>query len=176
MEGGPPGFARSSTSSVLLWNADSNGGCSQPHTGLSPSMAPLSRGFCLRYLCNSLSAPGTPRPILTSTRVAAILAANARAGSPRHNDTGQNRAGFGLYPFSLAATNGVSVDFLSCRYLDVSVPCVRFCRPMHSAGDDKNWLPSPARFPHWEIPGLTVARHLPRAYRSQPRPSSPLDA
>ena len=32
--------------------------------------------------------------------------------------------GFGLYPLSLAATYGVSVDFLSCRYLDVSVPCV----------------------------------------------------
>ena len=28
------------------------------------------------------------------------------------------------YPLSLAATHGVSVDFLSCRYLDVSVPCV----------------------------------------------------
>ena len=27
-------------------------------------------------------------------------------------------------PRSLAATQGVSVDFLSCRYLDVSVPCV----------------------------------------------------
>ena len=28
-------------------------------------------------------------------------------------------------PRSLATTNGVSVDVLSCRYLDVSVPCVR---------------------------------------------------
>ena len=27
-------------------------------------------------------------------------------------------------PRSLAATDGVSFDFLSCRYLDVSVPCV----------------------------------------------------
>ena len=27
-------------------------------------------------------------------------------------------------PRSLAATEGVSIDFLSCRYLDVSVPCV----------------------------------------------------
>ena len=31
---------------------------------------------------------------------------------------------FGLCPPSLAATNGVSVDFLSSRYLDVSVPWV----------------------------------------------------
>ena len=29
-------------------------------------------------------------------------------------------------PISLATTLGVSVDFLSYRYLDVSVPCVRF--------------------------------------------------
>ena len=29
-------------------------------------------------------------------------------------------------PRSLATTSGVSVDVLSCRYLDVSVPCVRF--------------------------------------------------
>ena len=28
-------------------------------------------------------------------------------------------------PRSLAATGGISVDFYSCRYLDVSVPCVR---------------------------------------------------
>ena len=28
-------------------------------------------------------------------------------------------------PISLATTLGVSIDFLSCRYLDVSVPCVR---------------------------------------------------
>ena len=78
-------------------------------------------------------------------------------------------------PLSLAATNGVSVDFLSYRYLDVSVPCVGFTWPMHSAMDDRIWLPSPVGFPHSEIPGLTDARLLPRAYRSLPRPSSPLD-
>ena len=79
-------------------------------------------------------------------------------------------------PLSLAATNGVSVDFFSYRYLDVSVPCVSFSWPMNSAIDGRIWLPSPVGFPHSEIPGLTVARHLPRAYRSQPRPSSPLNA
>jgi hypothetical protein len=80
------------------------------------------------------------------------------------------------FPPSLAATDGVSFDFLSCRYLDVSVPCVCFTWPMHSARDDRNWLPSPAGLPHSDIPGLTDARLLPRAYRSLPRPSSPLDA
>ena len=28
-------------------------------------------------------------------------------------------------PLSLAATHRISIDFFSCRYLDVSVPCVR---------------------------------------------------
>ncbi len=78
-------------------------------------------------------------------------------------------------PVSLAATNGVSVDFLSCRYLDVSVPCVGFTRPMHSAVDDKIWLPSPDGFPHSEIPGLADTWLLPRAFRSLSRPSSSLD-
>ena len=79
-------------------------------------------------------------------------------------------------PLSLAATYGVSVDFYSCRYLDVSVPCVRFTWPMHSAMDDAIWLPSDNGLPLSEIPGLTDVRLLPRAYRSLPRPSSPLDA
>ena len=32
---------------------------------------------------------------------------------------------FGLCPRSLAATCGINVFLFSCRYLDVSVPCVR---------------------------------------------------
>src|ERR671933_797737 len=32
------------------------------------------------------------------------------------------------------------------------------------------------RFPHSEIPGSKVGQHLTRAYRSRPRPSSPLSA
>src|SRR6056297_2630819 len=36
-------------------------------------------------------------------------------------------------PRSLAATRGVSIDFLSSGYLDVSVPRVRFLKPMYSA-------------------------------------------
>ena len=35
-------------------------------------------------------------------------------------------------PRSLATTNGVSVDFLSSGYLDVSVPRVRSLKPMYS--------------------------------------------
>ena len=35
-------------------------------------------------------------------------------------------------PRSLATTSGVSIDFLSSGYLDVSVPRVRFLNPMYS--------------------------------------------
>ena len=40
-------------------------------------------------------------------------------------------------PFSLAATNGISIDFFSSRYLDVSVPWVGFLsddRPLGLSG------------------------------------------
>lgn len=39
-------------------------------------------------------------------------------------------------PRSLATTYGISVDFFSCGYLDVSVHRVRFHRPMDSVWDD----------------------------------------
>ena len=39
-------------------------------------------------------------------------------------------------PISLATTFGISVDFFSCSYLDVSVRCVRLHAPMYSARDD----------------------------------------
>jgi hypothetical protein len=38
-------------------------------------------------------------------------------------------------PRSLATTYGISIDFYSCRYLDVSVPCVRLVTPMYSVHD-----------------------------------------
>ena len=40
-------------------------------------------------------------------------------------------------PLSLAATDGIDVSFFSCRYLDVSVPCVRSTLPIHSAESDR---------------------------------------
>ncbi len=47
---------------------------------------------------------------------------------PDHSNHTQGSAG----PRSLAATRGVSIDFLSSGYLDVSVPRVCFCKPMYS--------------------------------------------
>ena len=72
-------------------------------------------------------------------------------------------------PRSLATTNGVSVDVLSSGYLDVSVHrvrflnlCIQFRIPL------QGWV-SP--FGNLRIKGYS---HLPEAYRSVLRPSSPL--
>ena len=46
---------------------------------------------------------------------------------------------FGLGPLSLAATRGISVDFSSSGYLDVSVPRVAPVRPMGSGGGARAW-------------------------------------
>ena len=73
-------------------------------------------------------------------------------------------------PGSLAATDGISVDFLSSGYLDVSVPRVRFANPMcsgsrylcHRAVDGRAVKSAMSGgFPHSEIHG------------SKPIPGSP---
>lgn len=56
---------------------------------------------------------------------------------PDHSIHSQGSAG----PRSLAATRGVSIDFLSSGYLDVSVPRVCSSNPMYS---DKKYLFHPA--------------------------------
>ena len=76
-------------------------------------------------------------------------------------------------PRSLATTSGISVDFFSSPYLDVSVqavPRVHLCiqctlTEYCSAG-----------FPHSEIHGYNAYLRLPMAYRSLSRPSSALSA
>ena len=76
-------------------------------------------------------------------------------------------------PLSLATTRGISVDFFSSRYLDVSVPGVPRVRlwiylTLHGS--------SPCVFPHSEICGYNAHLQLPAAYRSLSRPSSAPDA
>ena len=105
-------------------------------------------------------------------------------------------------PRSLATTNGVSVDVLSSRYLDVSVPWVCLKPPMYSevsyllliTGNPKPvtvWLRT-SLFKHqdqrsWSSgyrrwvspfgnPRIKASSQLPTAYRSVARPSSPLSA
>ena len=74
-------------------------------------------------------------------------------------------------PISLATTLGISVDFFSYGYLDVSVHRVRSTWPMYSA---RSTLAG--GFPHSEIPGSKLVCQLPGAFRRLPRPSSPVVA
>ena len=74
-------------------------------------------------------------------------------------------------PISLATTLGISVDFFSSGYLDVSVHQVRFRHPMYSGADTLA-----GGFPHSETPGSKLVCQLPGAYRRLPRPSSPVIA
>ena len=75
-------------------------------------------------------------------------------------------------PISLAATFGISVDFFSSGYLDVSVPpvrpvnlCIQLTVTAYAVG-----------FPHSEIPDSNGFYYLIWAYRKLIRPSSPLTA
>ena len=126
MEDGPPMFRQDITCPALLVFTDDDASV----TGLSPFIAPLSRGFT--YIINSLRAN----------------------------------------PISLAATFGISVDFSSFGYLDVSVPRVRLTALcIHAA------IRAYARgFPHSEIPVSSGFYCLNWAYRKLIRPSSPLTA
>ena len=74
-------------------------------------------------------------------------------------------------PRSLAATKGISIDFFSSGYLDVSVPrvcLVHLC--IQCTIPPKRWV-SP-----FGNPRIKACCQLPEAYRRLPRPSSPLAA
>ena len=76
-------------------------------------------------------------------------------------------------PRSLATTGGISVDFSSSPYLDVSVQAVPFVYLFYSVYDDRT--PS-AGLLHSEIHGYSAYLRLTVAYRSLSRPSSALGA
>ena len=93
-------------------------------------------------------------------------------------------------PRSLATTSGVSVDVLSCGYLDVSVPRVRFL-PLYIQGKipfidiwkDKALRSNALNFPRhqrWVAPfgylRIKAYSQLPATFRSVSRPSSPVHA
>ena len=76
-------------------------------------------------------------------------------------------------PRSLATTSGISVDFFSSGYLDVSLPRVPF---LYLWIQYRIYGSSPWGFPHSEIRGYIAYLQLPAAYRSLSRPSSAPDA
>ena len=76
-------------------------------------------------------------------------------------------------PRSLATTCGISFDFSSSPYLDVSVqavPCVNLFDSAHAAGV---WLQRVSPFGYLRI---NAYLQLPEAFRSLSRPSSAPDA
>ena len=76
-------------------------------------------------------------------------------------------------PRSLATTSGISVDFSSSPYLDVSVQAVPYLRLFDSTQVDRVLLCRVSPFGNLRINGHL---HLPEAYRSLSRPSSAPDA
>ena len=76
---------------------------------------------------------------------------------------------FALGPRSLATTRGISFDFSSSGYLDVSVPRVA-PRPLCVQGRASGH--GPARVPPFGYPRIDGCVPLPADYRSLPRPSS----
>ena len=76
-------------------------------------------------------------------------------------------------PRSLATTSGISVDFSSSPYLDVSVQAVPHLRLFDSTQADRVLLCRVSPFGNLRINGHL---HLPAAYRSLSRPSSAPDA
>ncbi len=76
-------------------------------------------------------------------------------------------------PRSLATTCGISVDFSSSGYLDVSVPRVPRVRLFYSPHAARLFTVRVSPFGNPRIDGYL---HLPAAYRSLSRPSSAPDA
>ena len=126
----------------FLWSRatqDSTDSQQFTRTGLSPSMAQLSRRF--RLMLFIVCGPTT---------------------LVRH--VGQVWAS----PFSLATTGGITFVLFSTPYLDVSVQEVSF--PTCVGIIHLQCI----RLSHSEIRGFNACMQLPSAYRSLPRPSSPI--
>ena len=107
MGDGPPRFRRDFSCPAVL--RIHSGGNEVSTTGLLPSLAGLSRPVHL------------PRSFVTPYRV---------SYNPK-----RQASWFGLYPVSLAATQGIAIAFSSSGYLDVSVPRVCLQYLMYSGKD-----------------------------------------
>ena len=112
-------------------------------TGLSPAMAGLPMPFSYLPLLN-----GCPQPQRINPLVCPL-------------------------PRSLATTSGISVDFSSSPYLDVSVQAVPHLRLFDSTQVDRVLLCRVSPFGNLRIDAYVP---LPVAYRSLSRPSSAPDA
>ena len=132
----PPASDRVSRARPYSGTGNAAGGGSR--TGLSPASAGLSMPF---------RSPARFRPHARAGARAIPAPQPRRGNAPRLERSRR----FGLDPLSLAATRGVSVDFLSSGYLDVSVPPVASLHPiLFGCGRPGT---TPGGFPHSGIPG-----------------------
>ena len=81
--------------------------------------------------------------------------------------------GFTCLPRSLATTSGISVDFFSSPYLDVSVQEVPYSMLFYSQGVDRVLL---CRVSPFGNPRIIACFRLPVAFRRSLRPSSATNA
>ena len=157
MEGGPPSFPQGSSCPVVLGNTSQPALPPSP-TGLSPSLVRRSRTLLL-HLCYRARSPYIP-PICPTTRMLHRI-----RPVPQHP--------FRLFPVRsplLRESRLISlppgtkmVQFPGCAHQPYSFQAAV---PAH---DDRRVTP----FGH---PWITACLRLPRAFRSSPRPSSPLCA
>ena len=122
LEGGPPCFGPGFTCPALLGDAPR-----RPHGSAYGALTRCGRpSHAVPLPCGFVTPPER---------------AGSRDGSPRNPRAATpcrlHVRGFGLSPVSLAATPGVSVDFLSSGYLDVSVPPVASWPPIYSAAGSR---------------------------------------
>ena len=139
MEGGPPVFPRDFSCPAVLWILLARFSLSP--TGLSPSMVCLPMPLRLDYH-DTLCAVQTPKTLLPLVWP---------------------------LPRSLATTSGISVDFFSSPYLDVSVQavpliylCIQYMMTVHYH----------RRISPFGNLRINAYLRLPVAYRSLSRPSS----
>ena len=149
MEGGPPCFPPGFTCPAVL----------RPRPREGPG-----GGYGALALSRPPSHARSPRRALCDSRRPA-RGPDGRASTPAgQRPRARKRPPVWAGPLSLAATRGVSFDFLSSGYLDVSVPPVAAGSPPQPAC--AGWVPP---FGHPRIRGRV---RLPGDYRGLPRPSS----
>ena len=143
MEGGPPRFQRGFSCPAVLRCQSHSLWLPFAYGALTLSRGPSQTASATCSMQTGLAPSGPYNPEATRTSV--------WAG-----------------PVSLAATPGISVDFFSWGYLDVSVLPVGPDLSV-TAHDGRRVAP-------FGYPGITACVRLPRDYRGLPRPSSPVRA
>ena len=118
-------------------------------SSLLPTRFLVPRGTLDPGLSSHLSHTGLLPSVVCTFQCLILL--NAPIFSPVLNPAIHSCIAVWAPPLSLATTYGISFDFFSCRYLDVSVPYVS---PMYAMFSHTcTWAFTPGGFPHSDICG-----------------------